>query len=75
VIDNLLEAFKKSYEEYGDDFISDQHKLDEGLYIKISPEGIIESHIIRKDNENDSVDEIYKWFQKRDFISKYLESN
>lgn len=75
MIDNLLEAFKKSYEEYGDDFISDQHKLDEGLYIKISPEGIIESHIIRKDNENDSVDEIYKWFQKRDFISKYLESN
>ncbi len=75
MIDNLLEAFKKAYEQYGDEFISDHHKLDEGLYIRISPDGNMDSHIIKKDKENDSVDEIYKWFQKRDFISKYLESN
>lgn len=72
---NLLEGFKLSYEQYGDDFISDQHKLDAGLYICIKPDGTLTSHIIEKSKDEIPIDEAYKWFQRRDFISKYLESN
>lgn len=72
---NLIEGFKKSYEMYGDDFISDQHKLDAGLYIRVEPDGSLTSHIIEKNKDEIPVDDTYKWFQRRDFISKYLESN
>lgn len=75
MLENLLEGFKKAYEQYGDDFISDAHRLDEGLYIRVYEDGKIESHIYKKLADDIAIDPIYKWFQKRDFISKYLESN
>jgi len=75
LIDNLLEGFKKVYEQYGDQFISDRHKLDLGLYIKVNLDQTFETFIVSKSNQDDFVDSNYQWFQKRDFISKYLESN
>lgn len=75
VIDNLLEAFELAYKKHGDDFISDQHKLDLGLYIRVNPDQSFTTKVINKGDHEDHVDETYQWFQKRDFISKYLESN
>lgn len=74
MIENLLNGFKKSLDQYGMDFIKDQHKLSKGLYIRISPEFEITTYIV-KDSKEILVDEEYKWFQKRDFISRYIESN
>lgn len=75
MINNLLEGFKKMYKQYGDQFISDRHKLDLGLYIKVNLDQSLETFIITKNNQEDFVDTTYQWFQKRDFISKYLDSN
>lgn len=75
MIDNLLEAFEIAYRKHGDDFISDEHKLDLGLYIRVHPDQSVTSLVINKGDHDNRVDETYQWFQKRDFLSKYLESN
>jgi len=75
MLENLLEGFKKAYDEHGDEFICLSHRLDDGLYIKIGPDRHLESYVYTKDDFENAVDETYRWFQKRDFISKYLESN
>lgn len=75
MIDNLLEAFEIAYKKHGDDFISDEHKLDLGLYIRVHPDQSVTSLVINKGDHDNRVDETYQWFQKRDFLSKYLESN
>lgn len=75
MIGNLLEQFEISYKKYGDSFISDEHKLDVGLYIRVNSDETLTTRIIKKGDHEDSVDEMYQWFQKRDFISKLLDMN
>ncbi len=74
MIENLLGSFEKSLEKYGMDFVSDRHTLDKGLYMRISPEGQISTYIVQ-DSKEVALDEDYRWFQKRDFISRYVDSN
>ena len=72
ILELLLEDFRKAYSEKGDKLITDSYKLDPGLYIKISKDGLIESMVAGKTRESTSQ---YEWFAERDFISKYINSN
>lgn len=72
MIYNLLDTFKKAYSIKGDDLVIENHKLKEGLYIKIKPAETMESTIITKDSIED---EIYEWFRKADFYSCIINTN
>jgi CRISPR-associated protein Csh1 len=72
LIYNLLDTFKKAYEIKGDDLVIENHKLKEGLYIKIKSDQTMESVIITKDSVED---EIYEWFRKADFYSCIINTN
>lgn len=75
MLDNLLEGFKRAYETHGDALISDGHQLKDGLYIKVHLDGTLEPHIFKKAKDENVQTDAYQWFQKRDFLSNYLESN
>ena len=83
MIYEILEEFKKKYEEEGDKLILDNYQLKEGLYVEISSDNDLQYFIakkqkqdliftdlnnnIRKDDENR--------FKERDYYSVYLNSN
>lgn len=77
MIYNLLETFKEAYKIRGDDLIIENHSLKEGLYLKISEDGTIQSKIIQKKKKEEEPDNSkeYKWFRKADFYGGYLDSN
>lgn len=74
MIDTLIEDFKKAYSERGDDLILDNYRLDEGLYIKISDQGNFEHIVVTKNDKKEDIDlsDEYRWFCKRDFVSKCI---
>jgi CRISPR-associated protein Csh1 len=72
LIYNLLDTFKKAYHIKGDDLVIENHRLKEGLYIKVCEDGTMKSTIIKKDS---TVDSNYEWFRKADFYSNLINTN
>jgi CRISPR-associated protein Csh1 len=87
MIYDILDVFKKQYEEKGDKLILDNYILKDGLYIKINKDESLE-YFIFKNSKNEKVKEycfkdlngrinstMYSWFKERDYYSGYLNSN
>jgi len=87
MIYDILDVFKKQYEEKGDKLILDNYRLKDGLYVKINKDKSLE-YFIFKYNKNETINEycfkdlngninttMYQWFKERDYYSGYLNSN
>ncbi len=87
MIYDILDVFKKQYEEKGDKLILNNYLLKDGLYVKIKGDGSLE-YFIFKNSKNEKVKEycfkdldgnikstMYEWFKARDYYSGYLNSN
>jgi len=86
MIYDILEVFRKEYEEKGDKLILDNYMLKDGLYIKINDEKNLEyftfendKKVERKENCFKDLDgnvnhEMYEWFKKRDYYSSVLDN-
>jgi len=83
MIHDLLEVFKKEYDQKGDKLILDNYELKEGFYIKVKQDGSFEPFILKKKNRElifSDIDgglnhSVYEWFKARDYYSRYLNSN
>ncbi len=83
MIYDILEVFRKEYEEKGDKLILDNYELKEGIYIKVDTDETINSFIVKRKNRELSFTDLegglnfsaYEWFKKRDYYSSYLNSN
>jgi len=87
MIYDILDVFKKQYEEKGDKLILDNYLLKDGLYVKINKDESLE-YFIFKNNKDEKIKEycfqdlngninttMYQWFKERDYYSGYLNSN
>ncbi|MBW2164601.1 MAG: hypothetical protein JRG74_00430 [Deltaproteobacteria bacterium] len=87
MIYDILDVFKKQYEEKDDKLILDNYLLKDGLYVKIKRDESLE-YFIFKNSKNEKVKEyclkdlngninstMYQWFKERDYYSVYLNSN
>jgi len=87
MIYDILEVFRKEYEEKGDKLILDNYMLKDGLYVKMNDEKKLEYFIFENDKKVDKKEncfkdlegninhEMYEWFKERDYYSGYLNSN
>ena len=83
MIYDILEEFKKLYEDKGDNLILGSYTLKDGLYIKIKKDGTcdyFESKTVKKEkiflNSLGKEDtNTYNWFKETDYYSSYLNSN
>lgn len=87
MIYDILEVFRKEYEEKGDKLILDNYVLKDGLYVKIDDNENLEYFIFLNDkkierkencfkNLNGTINhKMYEWFKERDYYSGYLNSN
>ena len=87
MIYDILEVFRKEYDEKGDKLILDNYMLKDGLYVKINDDKALEYFIFendkkieRKENCFKDLDgninhKMYEWFKERDYYSGYLNSN
>ncbi len=87
MIYDILDVFKKQYNEKDDKLILDNYLLKDGLYVKIKRDESLE-YFIFKNSKNEKVKEyclkdlngninstMYQWFKERDYYSVYLNSN
>ncbi len=83
MIYDLLEVFKKEYNQKGDKLILDNYELKEGIYIKVKSDGEIEPYIVKRKNREVIFSDIegglnyraYEWFKERDYYSEWLNAN
>lgn len=83
MIYDVLEVFKKEYEEKGDKLILDNYQLKDGLYVKVSNDEELEYYIaktVKKEKKFQTLEGIdandsFDWFKERDYYSGYLNSN
>lgn len=87
MIYDLLEVFKKEYEEYGDKLILDSYVLKDGLYVKVNKDKSIEYFIFQNDRKEDkkencltSLEKVimkkeYEWFKQVDYYSEWISAN
>lgn len=87
MIYDVLEVFKKEYDEKGDKLILDNYVLKDGLYVKINDDKTLEYFIFDNDKKVEKKEncfkdlsgninhEMYEWFKERDYYSGYLNSN
>ncbi|HHC11141.1 MAG TPA: hypothetical protein ENK79_00740, partial [Campylobacterales bacterium] len=83
MIYDLLNVFKKEYNEKGDKLILDNYELKEGIYIKVLANGLTKSFIVKRKNRELSFSDLdgglnysaYEWFKQRDYYSEWLNSN
>lgn len=76
----FIQQVKAKYEEHGDAYFIDKYRLPYGLYIRINKDlSITEEDIlyVQSKKEEDFVgqEELYYWFQQRNFYSNYVDSN
>lgn len=83
MIYDVLDVFRKEYEEKGDKLILDNYQLKDGLYVKVHTDESVDYYI----SETVKKDKIFKtlngtlanntldWFKERDYYSSYLNSN
>jgi len=83
MIYDILEVFRKEYEEKGDRLILGNYELKEGIYIKVLFDGSTQPFIVKRKNRELSFSDLdgglnysaYEWFKERDYYSSYLNSN
>ena len=87
MIYDLLEVFKKEYEEHKDKLILDNYVLKDGLYVKINNDNSIEYFIFQNDKKEGnkencftSLDKTikkkeYEWFKQVDYYSEWISAN
>jgi len=83
MIYDILEVFRKEYEEKGDKLILDNYELKEGIYIKVNADESIKAFIVKRKNRELNFTDLdgglnysaYEWFKARDYYSSYLNSN
>jgi CRISPR-associated protein Csh1 len=87
MIYDILEVFKKEYEQKGDKLILDNYQLKDGLYVKVSEDNSLNFFIFTNDKKQDNKENCFKdldgdiqqmeydWFKTRDYYSIYLNSN
>lgn len=83
MIYDVLEIFKKEYEQKGDKLILDNYILKDGLYVKVNKDESVEYYIaktVKKEKtfqalDGQQVNNIFDWFKERDYYSGYLNSN
>jgi len=83
MIYDLLEVFKKEYDQKGDKLILDNYELKEGLYIKVNKDDSFEPFMLKRKNRELIFSDLdaglnysaYEWFKERDYYSSYLNSN
>jgi CRISPR-associated protein Csh1 len=83
MIYDVLEVFKKEYEEKGEKLILDNYQLKDGLYVKVSNDEELEYYIaktVKKEKkfqtlEGIDANNVFDWFKERDYYSGYLNSN
>lgn len=83
MINDVLEIFKKEYEQKGDKLILDNYQLKDGLYVKVNNDERLESYIaktVKKEKKFQTLggidaNDAFDWFKERDYYSGYLNSN
>lgn len=75
MLQELVNLFEKAYKKKGDSLILDSYKLKTGVYIRINREGKIDQQKIYDKKSDDKLDDIYRWFCKRDYLSDLLDMN
>lgn len=83
MIYDILEVFRKEYEQKGDKLILDNYQLKDGLYVRVNNDGSLDYYIcetVKKDKifrtlDGILVNNILDWFKERDYYSGYLNSN
>lgn len=74
---DLLNGFRDYYGKYGDSVILKHYKMKQGLYARLSPDGILDiMHITdgakEKDFEGKHL-ELFRWFRERDYNSILIQ--
>ena len=67
VINDLVIQFKKMTDTHGDKIVFDSYKMRKGLYIKLKPDGGMETLLIDRNyykNNEEIKDELYLWFKR-----------
>ena len=78
VINDLVIQFKKMTDTHGDKIVFDSYKMRKGLYIKLKPDGGMETLLIDRNyykNNEEIKDELYLWFKERDYYSNIIDTN
>jgi CRISPR-associated protein Csh1 len=87
MIYDILEVFRKEYDEKGDKLILDNYMLKDGLYVKINDDTSLEYFIFENDKKIERKENcfkdllgninhnMYEWFKERDYYSGYLNSD
>lgn len=87
MIYDVLEVFRKEYEQKGDKLILDNYVLKDGLYVRVNAEESLEYFIFTNDKKQENKEncfkdldgniqkDAYEWFKERDYYSGYLNSN
>ena len=82
MIYDILEVFKKLYEEKKDELILGSYTLKDGLYVKINKDGTLEYYeqkTLKKekvfsDIQGNLNSAMYEWFKERDYYSNVIET-
>lgn len=87
MIYDVLEVFRKEYEQKGDKLILDNYQLKDGLYVKVNTDGSLEYFIFSNDkkekNKENCLKDLngnikqrqYNWFVERDYYSSIINDD
>jgi len=83
MIYDVLEVFRREYDEKGDKLILDNYQLKDGLYIKVNKDESVEYFIAQTVKKEKTFSTLegnvnhtkHEWFKERDYYSGYLNSN
>ncbi|RCX12707.1 CRISPR-associated protein Csh1 [Anaerobacterium chartisolvens] len=76
MVNDFAALFEKAYDAHGDKMILDSYVPDNGLYIRINPDGSMEGKAINRKAFEDIRDhELVKWFKSADYYSRLIDMN
>jgi CRISPR-associated protein Csh1 len=88
MIQDLIDLFRRAYDNYGDKLILDNYTLKDGLYIRINEDGSKDYLVIKAtknkdgsieyiplDYQNEQTSELYTWFKEKDYYSSVKDMN